>query len=55
MLSRTSTEWAPRYIIPPNAKKFRNFVISKILVGIMEDLQMDWPQPESNLSDIEID
>ena len=54
MLERTSTEWAPWYVIPANDKKFRNLVISSILVDTLESLDMDWPDPEEGLDEIEI-
>lgn len=54
MLERTSTEWAPWYVIPANDKKFRNLLISTILVQTLESLDMDWPAPEEGLDDIEI-
>ena len=54
MLERTSTDWAPWYVIPANDKKFRNLVISSILVDTLEALNMDWPDPEPGLEDIVI-
>ena len=55
MLERTSTEWAPWYVIPANKKKYRNLVISQILVDTLRDLDMSYPPPEDGLQDIEID
>ena len=54
MLERTSTEWAPWYVIPANDKKFRNLLISTILVDALKGLDMDWPEAEDGLDDIVI-
>ena len=54
MLERTSTDWAPWYVIPANDKKFRNLLISTILVDTLKSLDMDWPEAEEGLEDIKI-
>ena len=54
MLQRTSTDWAPWYVIPANDKKFRNLLISTILVDTLRSLDMSWPEAEEGLDDIEI-
>ncbi len=48
-LSKTSTEYAPWYVIPSNRKWYRNFVISRILVDTLEKMNMRWPEPEEDL------
>ena len=55
MLSKTSTDYAPWYIIPANRKWYRNYVISRILVDTLEGLKMRYPQPEEGLDDIVIE
>ena len=45
VFSRTSTEYAPWYVIPSNHKWFRNLAVSKIVVKTMEDLNMKYPEP----------
>lgn len=42
-LERTSTEWAPWYVIPADQKWFRNLVIGKILVETLEKLDIQIP------------
>jgi len=42
-ISKTSTEWAPWYVIPANRKWYRNWVISKILIETLEGLKMKLP------------
>ncbi len=55
VLSRTSTELAPWYIIPANRKWYRNLVISQILVDTLEGLDMHFPQAEEGLAEIVIE
>lgn len=43
VLERTSTEWAPWYIIPADKKWFRNLVIGKILLETLEKLDIQVP------------
>lgn len=45
VLERTSTEWAPWYIIPADKKWFRNLVIGKILLETLEKLDIEVPPP----------
>ncbi len=55
MLSKTSTDWAPWYIIPANRKWYRNLVVSEIVIKTLEDLDMNYPQPEEDLSGVIIE
>lgn len=55
VLSKTSTEWAPWYIVPANRKWYRNMVIATVLVDTLEGLNMRYPQPEVDLDDIVIE
>ncbi len=52
MLERTSTEWAPWHVIPANRKKYRNLVISRLLVDTLDGLEMSYPDPEEDLDGI---
>jgi PPK2 family polyphosphate:nucleotide phosphotransferase len=54
-LSRTSTEWAPWYIVPADSNWYRNLVVSAVLVDTLESLDMSYPEPESGLDDLVID
>jgi PPK2 family polyphosphate:nucleotide phosphotransferase len=54
-LSRTSTEWAPWYIVPANHKWYRNLVIGQVLVKTLEGLKMSYPQPEDDLTKVVIE
>jgi len=45
MLKKTSTEWAPWYVVPGNAKWYRNLVVSTVIVEAMKALEMTFPPP----------
>ena len=54
VLSKTSTEYAPWYIVPANHKWFRDLVISSVLVETLEELKMKYPESEANLDGVVI-
>jgi PPK2 family polyphosphate:nucleotide phosphotransferase len=54
VLSKTSTEWAPWYIVPSNRKWYRNLVIATVLIETLKKLKMEFPKPEENLEKIQI-
>ncbi len=51
-LSKTSTDWAPWYIIPANKKWYRNLIIARLLVGTLQSLNIQLPQP---LSEVDVE
>ena len=55
ILSKTSTEYAPWYIVPANHKWFRDLVISSVLVETLESLKMKYPESEENLNGVVIE
>lgn len=54
-LSKTSTEWAPWYIVPANVKWYRSLVIATTIKNALEKLNMKWPQPNLDISSIKLD
>jgi PPK2 family polyphosphate:nucleotide phosphotransferase len=52
VLTKTSTEQTPWFIVPSNHKWFRNLAISQIIVRQLEDMDMQFPKPTVNLSEI---
>jgi PPK2 family polyphosphate:nucleotide phosphotransferase len=54
-LRRCSTEHAPWYVIPANRKWFRNFAISEILRETLEDMDLKYPKPSADLSNIQFE
>jgi PPK2 family polyphosphate:nucleotide phosphotransferase len=51
-IRRTSTKRAPWFVIPADHKWFRNLAVSQIIVDAMEELDMAYPKPSVDLSDI---
>lgn len=54
-LRRCSSKHAPWFVIPSDKKWFRNLAISDIVVDTLEALDMKFPPPPENLSQISID
>ncbi|MBF0594693.1 MAG: polyphosphate kinase 2 family protein [Candidatus Omnitrophica bacterium] len=46
MLSLTSTDDAPWYIVPSNKKWYRNMVVSRTLLTKLKELHMQYPDPK---------
>lgn len=51
-LSKTSTEWAPWYVVPANRKWYRNLVISHAIIDTLRGLKMKYPEPKEDLSGV---
>ncbi|MBO0842649.1 MAG: polyphosphate kinase 2 family protein [Nocardioides sp.] len=49
-LERTSTEYAPWYIVPSDEKWYRNLAIGELLLETLERLGLDWPAPTYDLA-----
>ena len=52
MLYRTSTWYAPWFVIPSNYKWFRDMAVSEIVTRTLEDLDMKLPEPAVDIADI---
>ena len=55
MIRETSTDSSPWYVVPANDKKYRNEIISTLIVETLEALDMQWPAPEEGLEDIKVE
>ena len=55
VFSKTSTEWAPWYVIPADHNWYRNLCVASVLVKTLEDLNMKYPEPAMDLSNIVIE
>lgn len=51
-LSATSTAAAPWYVIPADSKSTRNYLISAILRDALAGLEMRYPEPDRDFSDL---
>ena len=54
-ISKTSTEWAPWYIVPANRKWYRNVVVGTIMVETLEGLDMRFPEADFDPAEIQIE
>jgi PPK2 family polyphosphate:nucleotide phosphotransferase len=43
-LEKTSTSWAPWYLVPSNHKWFRDYIVANAIVNHMEQLEMHYPK-----------
>ncbi|MDH4116559.1 MAG: polyphosphate kinase 2 family protein [Acidimicrobiia bacterium] len=55
MLSKTSTDWAPWYVIPADHKWFRDLLVSSVLVETLESLGLQFPDATEDLTGVEIE
>ena len=55
VLSKTSTDYAPWYVIPSNRNWYRNYVIGSIIVDTLKSLKMNFPPAEEGLDKITIE
>jgi PPK2 family polyphosphate:nucleotide phosphotransferase len=55
VLSKTSTDYAPWYIIPSNRKWYRNLLIGQIIVETLKELKMELPAVDFNPKEIVIE
>jgi PPK2 family polyphosphate:nucleotide phosphotransferase len=53
-LTRCSTAAAPWFIIPANKKWFRNLAVSRVLVETLEALDMKFPKPSFDASQVKV-
>ena len=54
LLSATSTDSAPWFIIPADVKWYRNIAISEIVVKAMDGLKLKYPKPTVDASKIKL-
>ena len=55
VLSKTSTDYAPWYIVPANRKWYRDLVITSVLVDALDKLNMNFPESTENLDGIVVE
>lgn len=55
MLRRTNAPWAPWYVLPSDAKWFRNLAVSHILVRELQSMKLRLPRPSVDLASIRLD
>lgn len=55
MMTATSTEFAPWYVIPGDRKWYRKLVIGEIMADLMDTLDLRWPPPEADLEGVVVE
>jgi PPK2 family polyphosphate:nucleotide phosphotransferase len=55
VLTRTSTDDAPWYVVPADRKWFRNLVVSQVLVDTLEGLDLAYPPAAEGLEGLKVD
>ncbi len=55
VLSKTSTDYAPWFLIPGNHKWYRDLVVSRIIVKAMEKMDLHYPKTDLKPSTIKIE
>jgi PPK2 family polyphosphate:nucleotide phosphotransferase len=54
VLEKTSTEWAPWYVIPANHIWFRDVIVSTVIVRALEAMDMHYPPDAKGLKSVTI-
>ena len=52
-LAKTSTDWAPWYVVPANQKWYRNYVVGSIVAETLDQLKLKYPK--CNLSNVKVE
>lgn len=55
LLSKTSTDQAPWYVVPANRKWYRNLVVARIMVDTMKRLNMTFPDIDWDPADMVVE
>ena len=53
-LEKTSTRWAPWYLVPSNHAWVRDLVVCRVLVDTLQNLKMSYPPPSIDLKSVTI-
>jgi len=55
VLSATSTEDAPWYVVPADNKHYRDYFLASLLVHTLTNMDLKMPQPSFNLAEAKLD
>jgi PPK2 family polyphosphate:nucleotide phosphotransferase len=55
MLTETSTDYAPWYLVPANHNWLRNLAVSEIVADALDDLDPQYPEPEGGIEGLKIE
>jgi PPK2 family polyphosphate:nucleotide phosphotransferase len=54
VITATSTDWAPWYVVPADHNWVRNVAVAELLVHALEELDPRFPPPDPALADVQI-
>lgn len=54
-IGKTSTSWAPWFVVPANHKWYRNIVICSVIADALGGLRMKYPAPQVDVSTLKVD
>lgn len=54
-VERTATAHAPWHIIPADKKWYRNWAVATIVTGVLEGMDLSWPESEDDLTGVVVD
>jgi len=54
-IAKTSTEWAPWYVVPSNHKWYRNLVVASVIVETLSGFGMKYPKSGEELASLKIE
>jgi polyphosphate kinase 2 (PPK2 family) len=46
VIAKTSTAYAPWYVVPSDSKWYRNWAIAELLREALSDLKLTYPEPD---------
>jgi PPK2 family polyphosphate:nucleotide phosphotransferase len=49
-IQKTSTKWAPWYVVPANRNWYRNLVVASVIADKMRSLKMEFPNPQIDVA-----
>ncbi len=55
VLKKTSTKWAPWYLVPADDKDMRNYLIARCIADTLESLDLHYPPADPSLTHLEIE
>ena len=54
-IEQTATRHAPWHVIPADKKWYRNWAVATIVTGVLEGLQLSWPESPDDLTGVVIE
>jgi PPK2 family polyphosphate:nucleotide phosphotransferase len=45
-IQKTSTKWAPWYVVPANRNWYRNLIVASVIAETMKAMKMEYPNPQ---------